>query len=200
MTALGGYFGPIERAVKLLGGSSNLDNQSGLPFLAIYREDTPTLTFDGPMAISGPHNFTHWTLNGALYPGFESILFEKIILTPKITAFGFIFTDQNFTWELRSTFQNSERKLTGINLNGPGGVVVSNPGLPHLFEPTNILIINGLMPANGVPTITNSVSFVFQGIDSSTTWICTGLRMTPFIFSPDWTNGLTEGIEYTTKS
>jgi hypothetical protein len=130
---------------------------------------------------------------------FGGQLFEKVIVIPRSKALGFVLTQTQFPIEVWNTFRELPQVLTAVQINGSGGVTVTNPfSLPTLFGALNSRIYQAITPAQGPAQINQDIVFVFaSGIGGADTLV-TGSRITVFSVAPDWSQGMKERILYLT--
>lgn len=135
---------------------------------------------------------------GVALPMFGGELFEKIIVTPRSMSLGFVLTNTQFAVEVWNTSASVARTLTAITITGAGGVAITDPfGEPLVFAPEQGRVYQATVPTEGPAQIQQDVVFVFEGV-SGTDMVVLGSRITLFSVGPDWSEGMSESIEYLT--
>jgi hypothetical protein len=141
----------------------------------------------------------HRAIGGAIEELFAGRLFERIIVTPRTKALGFVLSSTQFPIEVWNTFRNVLQVLTSIVINGSGGVTLSDPfGEPLIYGPLDSFIYQATMPASGPAQINQDIVFVFLSGIGGTDTLITGSRITMFSVQPDWSEGLVEKISFLT--
>jgi hypothetical protein len=141
----------------------------------------------------------HRSITGAYQELFGGRLFERVIVTPRVKALGFVLTQTQFPIEVWNTFRDRPQILTAIQTNGSGGVTVTNPfSLPTLFGALDSRVYQAITPAQGPAQIDEDIVFVFASGVAGTDTHITGSRITVFSVAPDWSQGMKERISYLT--
>lgn len=148
----------------------------------------PSITISAPAKVKG-----------AIAPMFGGLLFERIIVLPRVEALQFVLTATQFAIEVWNTRQNHDDVLTAINITGSGGLTLADPlGEPLLYAAQDSQIYQATVPSSGSTNINQDVVFVFAsgllGADSEVT----GSRIVLFSVQPDWSEGIAESISYLT--
>lgn len=186
--------GPGQISPK--NASSNLTEMTEITSRSV---SLSTLERSGPstpksLAISAPA-----AARGAVAPTFGSLLFERIIVLPRIEALQFVLTATQFAIEVWNTRQNHDDVLTAINITGSGGLAVTDPfGEPLLYAAQDSRIYQATVPSSGSTAIDQDVVFVFASGLSGADCEVTGSRIVLFSVQPDWSEGVAETISYLT--
>jgi len=144
-------------------------------------------------------SIAHRSITGAHQELFGGRLFERVIVTPRVKALGFVLTQTQFPIEVWNTFRELPQILTEIQTNGSGGVTVTNLfSLPTLFGAQNSRVYQAITPAQGPAQINEDIVFVFASGIGGTDSLITGSRITVFSVAPDWSQGMKERISYLT--
>lgn len=144
-------------------------------------------------------SIAHRSIAGAHQELFGGRLFERVIVTPRVKALGFVLTQTQFPVEVWNTFRERPQTLTAIQINGSGGVTVTNPfSLPTLYGALNSRVYQAITPAQGPAQIDEDIVFVFASGVAGTDTHITGSRITVFSVAPDWSQGMKERISYLT--
>lgn len=151
-----------------------------------------TLTAQSPQHIS-PVGVKEETFGGQL--------FNKVIVTPRLQAFGFVLSTRVFTVDVWNSFLDSSQILVAINVTGQGGLLIGNAfALPTDFGPfqdrTYQATLPGLDPAT---QINNDAVWVFQSGIGGADVLVTGTRVVIWSAEPDWSTLPTERTEYFTQ-
>jgi hypothetical protein len=144
-------------------------------------------------------SISHRATSGQVDQMFGGQLFEKIIVTPRVKALGFVLSATEFSIEVWNAFRATQQILTAINITGSGGLTLQNLyGLPLSYGALDSRIYQATVPTAGAAQINQDVAFVFvSGILGADT-VVTGSRITLFSIAPEWGEGMVESIEYLT--
>jgi hypothetical protein len=141
----------------------------------------------------------HQSLTGDRHELFGGQLFEKIIVTPRSKALGFVLSAAQFSVEVWNTWREAQQNLTAIVINGSGGLAVANPyGLPLIYFPLGSRIYQAVVPIAGPAQINQDLVFTFASAIGGADVLVTGSRITVFSIAPEWGEGISESIEYLT--
>jgi hypothetical protein len=136
-------------------------------------------------------------LAGDLWKMYGQELFEKIIVTPRSYAAGFVVSAISFNVDVWNTHVSALELLTAIVIDGSGGLVIANPfGFPTPLGPSQALDFTATLPTDGDATVDNTATFVFSGGDLGTDLHVTGIRITLFTLDPDWGKDIKEKTAY----
>lgn len=126
-------------------------------------------------------------------------LFEKIIVTPREKALGFVLSTNLFSVNVWNTFRETLETMVRIDILGSGGTLIDNPfGVPLAFGAMQSRQFQATVPQDGDAQIQNTVIFVFSGVEG-TDIVITGTRITVFSPDPDWDEPIRERTEYLTE-
>jgi hypothetical protein len=159
----------------------------------------------GSTALSGSSSappattHAHHALVGQRVEMFGGVLFERVIVLPRVKGLNFVLTATQFPVEVWNAFRDSDQTLESIAINGSGGLTLDDAyGLPLVFAALDSRIYQATVPSAGAPEINLDVVFNFLwGILGADVEV-TGSRITLFSVAPDWSEGMAESIEYLT--
>jgi hypothetical protein len=144
-------------------------------------------------------SIVHRSVGGYRQELFGGRLFERVIVIPRVKALGFVLSATQFPVEVWNTFRNSDQILTAIVITGSGGVILDDPfGEPLVFGAFDSFIYQATMPSSGPAQINQDIVFTFESGITGAELLITGSRITVFSVAPDWSQGITETIEYLT--
>lgn len=132
-------------------------------------------------------------------------LWDKLVLVPSTKALGLVASEQTFPLELWNTYRRTQWSISSAVVSGVGGLQLSGVSLPAQLSPLGSQIFTANVPDVGPATISNSATFTvaYDRIGAVPfaypMLTVTGLRITPFPFEPDWTDGIRERVEYKTS-
>jgi hypothetical protein len=130
---------------------------------------------------------------------FGSELFDKIIVTPRVKALGFVLSATQFAVEVWNTSAKRLDVLTEIDITGTGGLTLEDDfGEPLTYAAQDSFIYQATVPASGAAQIDNVVSFVFEDDAPGAELDVTGSRITLFSVAPEWSEGIEEITEFLT--
>jgi hypothetical protein len=144
-------------------------------------------------------SMAHRAISGRRRETFGGLLFERVLVIPRVDALGFVLTATQFPIEVWNAFRDSDQILLTITINGTGGLVLSDPyGEPLIFGALDSFIYQATIPSSGAAQIDQDVVFAFlSGIGGADCHV-TGSRITLFSVAPDWNEGMEESIEFLT--
>ena len=190
----------VRRSGHLPGVSANLDGFSPLTWSGQSARKAAW-----PPAIAG-HDadgrwqhvplFTHWGAVGHL--GWLNSVWDKVLVVPPSSDFGFVTGTLNFALEVWSSFRDRQQTLNGITVCGTGNLVLQAQSLPYLFEPGASLALPALMPGQGDPVIATVVAISFAGLQPVSS-VFSGQRIFVFWPQPDWSSLPSETPQWKTE-
>lgn len=136
---------------------------------------------------------------GQRFEMFGGLLFERVIVLPRVKKLGFVLTATQFGVEVWNTCRDVDQLLDSISVTGQGGLTIADPyGEPLLFAAFDSRTYQITLPSAGAAQIDQDVAFVFDsGVPGADLHI-TGSRITLFSIAPDWNEGMEETLEYLT--
>lgn len=195
MTAYLGFYPPAELSMPPNQYSTDMSAMAWASTMTMLRDASPV------SGINSVHGVIFvWTVSvgGATKGMFDSLLFERIITTPRTKALGFVLSTQTFTVEVWNAHMQTFSTMTSITVAGGGGTTVANPGgIPLLYAPDQSFIFTMTEPQDGAASIRDLVTFVFTEHTGADVLV-TGSRLTPFSLDIDWGKGFVEQTEYQT--
>lgn len=138
------------------------------------------------------------TLGGTFHEAGGQELFDKIVLTPRSVALGFVLADVTFTVNVWNTHRVDLQVCIRMDFEDSGNVFVDNPmGWPLKWGPLQARDFSVLVPRDGDAVINARAIFVFPG-EAGTDLIVTGSRIIVLAVDADWSEPLRERIQYLT--
>lgn len=144
----------------------------------------------GPPAIV-PHHRA-----GYLIPSWLDTFYNRIVVLPASLALGAISTEQRITVKLWNAWLVPQHLLT-VTLSGGGGVTLSGPTTPRWFNRLAVHEWQLTVSMEGPDVLDCTVTWQFAGLPPATFYL-TGSRTVGWTLTPDWTDGVTETLEWKT--
>ncbi|WP_233118069.1 phage tail protein [Aggregatibacter actinomycetemcomitans] len=143
-------------------------------------------------------NVKNQTLGAQAYviPNYYSDLYKRIIVIPHIVNLGSISTDQTFRVQVWNA-NKSAVKLLSVSVVGGEGIELVGP-TSGTFNALALKKWTVKVGMQGAPVIDCVVTFNFLG-KSPVTLRITGSRSTDWSFMPDWSEDVTENLEWLTR-
>lgn len=143
-------------------------------------------------------NIKNQTLGAHAYviPNYYSDLYKRIIVIPHTVNLGSISTDQTFKVQVWNA-NKSAVKLLSVSVVGGEGIELVGP-TSGTFNALALKKWTVKVGMQGTPEIDCVVTFNFLG-KSPVTLRITGSRSTDWSFMPDWSEDVTENIEWLTR-
>lgn len=138
------------------------------------------------------------SLNGGLLPAFGADWYYRIHIIPSTIDLGNMVSLVERVlevWNARFDVQT----LNAINESGADGLMLSGQSSPPLtFGPLQSRLYTFVADMNGAPVINATYSFVFAS-GSTALLVVRGRRVIVFGLCPDWSQGITERLEWLTE-
>ena len=143
-------------------------------------------------------NIKNQTLGAQAYviPNYYSDLYKRIIVIPHTVNLGSISTDQTFKVQVWNA-NKSAVKLLSVSVVGGDGIELNGP-TSGTFNALAFKKWTVKVGMQGTPVIDCVVTFNFLG-KSPVTLRITGSRSTDWSFMPDWSEDVTENLEWLTR-
>lgn len=143
-------------------------------------------------------NIKNQTLGAQAYviPNYYSDLYKRIIVIPHTVNLGSISTDQTFKIQVWNA-NKSAVKLLSVSVVGGEGIELVGP-TSGTFNALSLKKWTVKVGMQGAPVIDCVVTFNFLGKNPVTLRI-TGSRSTDWSFMPDWSEDVTENLEWLTR-
>lgn len=182
------------------GADARIKDTGYLDGLTAYRGANSRLV-NQRLVISGQiHacNIKNQTLGAQAYviPNYYSDLYKRIIVIPHTVNLGSISTDQTFKIQVWNA-NKSAVKLLSVSVIGGEGIELVGP-TSGTFNALALKKWTVKVGMQGSPMIDCVVTFNFLGKNPVTLRI-TGSRSTDWSFMPDWSEDVTENIEWLTR-
>lgn len=179
--------------LPLAGGSANLSLQpdpSAIELLEAPEEVLGTKGGTGLVALQAQ------VRQGAFYPCFDGLLFERIIVLPRTVDVGYVLDDMTWDVEVWNSHRHEAAALTALAVSGSGGLVVTG-STSGIFQPSASELYTATLPAGGAAVIADVATWTFTG-ESGADHAATGSRVTVFPHRPDWSENFVERIGFLT--
>ena len=133
---------------------------------------------------------------GYIAPNYYTDLYSRIYVIPHIVNLGSISTDQTFKIQVWNA-NKSAVKLLSVSVVGGEGIELVGP-TSGTFNALALKKWTVKVGMQGTPVIDCVVTFNFLG-KSPVTLRITGSRSTDWSFMPDWSEDVTENLEWLTR-
>ena len=182
------------------GAGARIKDTGYLDGLTAYRGANSRLV-NQRLVISGQihaRNIKNQTLGAHAYviPNYYSDLYKRIIVIPHTVNLGSISTDQTFKIQVWNA-NKSAVKLLSVSVVGGDGIELVGP-TSGTFNALALKKWTVKVGMQGSPVIDCVVTFNFLG-KSPVTLRITGSRSTDWSFMPDWSEDVTENLEWLTR-
>ncbi|WP_109083213.1 phage tail protein [Aggregatibacter kilianii] len=182
------------------GAGARIKDTGYLDGLTAYRGANSRLV-NQRLVISGqirPRNIKNQTLGAQAYviPNYYSDLYKRIIVIPHTVNLGSISTDQTFHVQVWNA-NKSAVKLLSVSVVGGEGIDLVGP-TSGTFNALALKKWTVKVGMQGDPVIDCVVTFNFLG-KSPVTLRITSSRSTDWSFMPDWSEDVTENLEWLTR-
>ena len=151
----------------------------------------------GPQDGSGVVAVAHGSRSGieeGLYGG--RLLFERVIVTPRVREAGFVLSEQAWTVDVWNTHRRLPRTLSSIQITGGSGLAIGGTS-PREFGSMQAVQYTATLGMEGPALVDNVVVWVFAGV-SGTDLRVTGSRLTLFSARIDWNEPFHENLGWKT--
>jgi len=137
---------------------------------------------------------------GARAPAHDLVWFDRIHVVPRRVDVAFVLSEQSIEVEVWNAFMSRSRTLASIGISGPAGVSIDGPPTTPLDVPaSDSTIYTVVIAGDGAASIDDVITWYFTGVSSTGTDLTlVGLRLQPFPFPPDMSQGIREAIVYLT--
>lgn len=125
-------------------------------------------------------------------------LFDKIIVTPRILSLGFVLADVLFTVDIWNTHRTQLKRLSSVQISGPGGMLLGGVSLPRDLGPFGDVAMSATVPRDGDAVIACTAVFTFVPPETGADVVVAGSRIVVFSPDPDWQDGIREKTQYRT--
>lgn len=132
-----------------------------------------------------------------IVPNYYADLYKRIIVIPHLVNLGSISTEQSFSVQIWNANRETV-KLLSVTVDGGEGITLSGPTPPATFNGLALKKWQVTVGMTGPAVIDCTVTFKFLGKNPVTLKI-TGLRSTDWSFAPDWSDDVTENLEFLTR-
>ena len=182
------------------GATAQIKDTGYLDGLVTYRGANSRLVAQNAITNGQIHarNIKNQTLGAQAYviPNYYSDLYKRIIVIPHTVNLGSISTDQTFRVQVLNT-NKSAVKLLSVSVVGGEGIELVGP-TSGTFNALALKKWTVKVGMQGAPVIDCVVTFNFLGKNPVTLRI-TGSRSTDWSFMPDWSEDVTENLEWLTR-
>jgi hypothetical protein len=124
--------------------------------------------------------------------------YQRVHLSTTTLALGNVVSSQNRQIKVWNGYIDRSVSVTAVNMSGGDGVDLSAPApLPVVLRPLQARNWLVSVSLDGPPTVEATITWTISGEPSLTLRI-TGSRITAWGWTPDWTNGVQERLEWLT--
>lgn len=136
------------------------------------------------------------TVPAYVIPNYYDTLYNRIWVIPPVVNLGSISTDQTFTAKVWNAFK-SAATLQSVTVVGGEGITLTGQN-EGVFKPLALKSWTVNVSMQGTPTIDCLVTFRFANLKPVTLHII-GSRSTDWAWLPDWSESVTENLEWLTR-
>ncbi|OCG20022.1 hypothetical protein A9G22_01520 [Gilliamella sp. App2-1] len=133
---------------------------------------------------------------GYITQSFLNIIYNKLYINPSTIDVGYVSNQRTIEVSIFNGYFSS-KILTDITYSEQG-VTVSNVTLPVLFSRLSLKILSIDIDSHGTDSINCTISFHFLNAET-VTLVVNGNRSLPLSLSPNWSQGITETLEWKTN-
>lgn len=135
------------------------------------------------------------TIKGQLMPNYFNDFYFRVHIVPTSLELGNIVSSQEHDIYIWNAYFNTKRltAITGLT----EGMVLDGQTAPYNFTPLQEKHYKLTITPDGAPNIDTDISWVFDSESPSIQ--ITGNRVTAFTFRADWSDGVTERLEWSTN-
>ena len=146
-----------------------------------------------------PHRHQNPTQGAKAYvvPNYYADLYKRILVIPHLVNLGSISTEQRFDVQVWNANREAV-KLQSVSIEGGEGIEFNGPANPVTFNGLALKKWSVKVGMTGPAQIDCLVTFKFVGKNPVTLRIL-GSRSTDWAFAPDWSESVTENLEFLTR-
>ena len=141
-----------------------------------------------------PVRTKHWA--GYIVDNFYRDLYNRVVVIPHLIQAGAVSTDQHYTVHVWNAYRYTAR-LQSVTISGGEGIVLSGPTTPSTFNALALKKWQIAVSTTGPAVIDCVITWHFAGLPSVSLRI-TGSRATNWLFMPDWSDDVTETLQFLT--
>lgn len=139
-------------------------------------------------------------LNGQYSRSYMDDYYYRVHVRPQLLALGNLSTAQQRSVEVWNAYPDQTLTLSDTDLSGGSGIEVTAPGaLPMTFTPLRSAVWQVGVGLKGPSRVNATLTWLFGGSDDVTLLI-TGQRVTAWTVLPDWADGITETLAWSTDA
>ncbi|RLM23669.1 hypothetical protein BIY29_10230 [Brenneria alni] len=166
------------------------------------------LTRQGSILLAEPTVMTSGTLQrteksiaihsraGYLSASWIDSFYNRIAIIPTTQSLGAISSEQTVTVKVWNAYLSAQTLLS-MAISGDEGIALSGPVTPREFNRLAIHEWQLTISMDGPSAINCTVTWQFAGMDP-VTFTLTGSRTVSWLLAPDWSDGITENLEWKT--
>lgn len=133
---------------------------------------------------------------GYIIGSWTSRFYNRIVITPPVVTLGAVSAAQRIRVKVWNAWLVSQT-LTAITITGGEGITLGGPALPLRFNRLALHTWQLDVSADGPDVIDCQVTWSFAGLPPVTLAV-TGSRTVSWLMTPDWSDSLTETLEWKT--
>ncbi|MEC5319045.1 hypothetical protein VSX61_08855 [Brenneria populi subsp. brevivirga] len=133
---------------------------------------------------------------GYLTESWLSSFYNRIAIIPTSQSLGAISSEQTVTVKVWNAFLVT-KTLLSVSIDGDDGIALSGPVTPREFNRLAIHEWQLRISMDGPSAINCTVTWQFVGMDPIT-FTLNGSRTVSWLLAPDWSDGITENLEWKT--
>lgn len=129
--------------------------------------------------------------------GIEQEMFGKVIATPSAISAGYVIADKQYQVRLWNAHYSRPAKCVGLSFSDIAGIDAGTADFD--IPPGGAITRTVTLRASGKPIIKDAVTFMFAELPAGTVVNMTGSRLAMFALTPDWSDGISESVRYTSS-
>ena len=134
--------------------------------------------------------------SGYIIPNYYADLYHRVMVIPHFIHAGAVSTAQRYIVQVWNAYKHSAR-LQSVTINGGEGITLAGPTTPNTFNSLALKKWQITVSATGPAVIDCVITWHFAGLPSVSLRI-TGSRATNWLFMPDWSDDVTETLQFLT--
>ncbi|OCG60196.1 hypothetical protein [Gilliamella sp. Nev3-1] len=134
---------------------------------------------------------------GYITQSFLNAIYNKLYINPSTINVGYVSSYRTIEISIFNGYFSS-KILTDITYSDKQGVTVSNVTLPLLFSRLSMKVLSIDIESHGIDSINCTISFHFLNAEK-VTLVVNGNRSLPLALLPNWSQGITETLEWKTN-
>lgn len=162
-------------------------------------EADPGVALGGALTRHAPVAAAHRSISASAAPGYGDDFYFRVHARPNPLALGDLVSAQTRTIEVWNAWPATSQTLNSATLTGDEGIGITPPAsFPMAFAPLQARSWTVSIGLSGPPQIAASIAYVFADSGQNVDVAITGSRVAIWSWPPDWANGVTERLSWTT--